>query len=187
VSRLRASTAESGRRTVARFGGTAVVAFAFYLLLGDPTDSFDVATGLVSAALVAVPSVLFGVFPDAFLGAFQGAPASFELYAASELTKALAATAAGIVGFWLLRGPLARLHPVDVDQVLHPLAAAGATAIAAGAVRAGRTATAASTELTGRLGSVVGEDPVTPESTLNAAMLALAATTAAALLLAAFA
>jgi hypothetical protein len=53
VSRLRAFPGESGRRRVARFGGTAVVAFAFYLLLGDPTDSFDVATGLVSAAVVA--------------------------------------------------------------------------------------------------------------------------------------
>jgi multicomponent Na+:H+ antiporter subunit D len=165
--------------------------FGYYAFVRRAPEPLSVASASpalrVALLVVAVPSVLFGVFPDAFLGAFQGAPASFEPYAASELTKALAATAAGIVGFWLLRGPLARLHPVDVDQVLHPLAAAGATAIAAGAVRAGRTATAASTELTGRLGSLVGEDPVTAESTLHAAMLALAATTAAALLLAAVA
>ena len=35
-----------------RAWATAVVAFAFYLLLGDPRDPFDVATGLVSAVVV---------------------------------------------------------------------------------------------------------------------------------------
>jgi multicomponent Na+:H+ antiporter subunit E len=39
--------------------GTAAIAFAFYLALGDPTEPFDIATGLVSAAVVA--AVLGGV------------------------------------------------------------------------------------------------------------------------------
>ncbi|KAB1198950.1 hypothetical protein GJR99_10090 [Haloferax sp. MBLA0078] len=34
--------------------GTALVAFAFYIFLGDPTDWFDVVTGAVSAVVVAV-------------------------------------------------------------------------------------------------------------------------------------
>jgi multicomponent Na+:H+ antiporter subunit E len=39
--------------------GTALVAFAFYLVLGDATDPFDIVTGLASAAVVA--AVLGGV------------------------------------------------------------------------------------------------------------------------------
>jgi multicomponent Na+:H+ antiporter subunit E len=46
-------------RSVARFAGTAAVAFAFYLVLGDPTDPFDLVTGLASAVVVA--AVLGGV------------------------------------------------------------------------------------------------------------------------------
>jgi multicomponent Na+:H+ antiporter subunit E len=52
VTRL-ATADGSARASVARFGGTAAVAFAFYLALGDPTEPFDLATGLVSAAVVA--------------------------------------------------------------------------------------------------------------------------------------
>lgn len=44
--------ARSGRGRVARLAGTALVAFAFYLSLGDPTDPFDVVTGLASALVV---------------------------------------------------------------------------------------------------------------------------------------
>jgi multicomponent Na+:H+ antiporter subunit E len=52
------------RRAVAvRTLATGVVAYAFYLSLGDPTDPFDLVTGAVSAALVAW--VLGGVtFPN---------------------------------------------------------------------------------------------------------------------------
>jgi multicomponent Na+:H+ antiporter subunit E len=42
------------REVGARLAGTAVVAFGFYLALGDPGDPFDLATGAVSAAVVAV-------------------------------------------------------------------------------------------------------------------------------------
>ncbi len=59
-SRLSAAdTPETRRQRVARFGGTALVAFAFYLVLGDATDPFDLVTGLASAAVVA--AVLGGV------------------------------------------------------------------------------------------------------------------------------
>jgi multicomponent Na+:H+ antiporter subunit E len=51
VTRL--SVVGSGRADAARFGGTAAVAFAFYLALGDPTEAFDLVTGLVSAVVVA--------------------------------------------------------------------------------------------------------------------------------------
>jgi multicomponent Na+:H+ antiporter subunit E len=45
--------ARSERGRLVRAGATAGVAFAFYLALGDPTDPFDLVTGLVSAAVVA--------------------------------------------------------------------------------------------------------------------------------------
>jgi multicomponent Na+:H+ antiporter subunit E len=58
VTRLAA--AESSRRAaLARAGATALVAYAFYLALGDPTDPFDLVTGAASAVVVAV--VLSGV------------------------------------------------------------------------------------------------------------------------------
>lgn len=41
-------------RTIAQFGGTVFVAYVFYLALGDPTDPFDLVTGLVSAVVVAI-------------------------------------------------------------------------------------------------------------------------------------
>ena len=43
----------SGRTSYRRVAGTGVLAFAFYLALGDPTDPFDLVTGLASAAVVA--------------------------------------------------------------------------------------------------------------------------------------
>ncbi len=48
-----ATPAESRRGALARAVATGAVALAFYLALGDPTDPFDLATGLVSAAVVA--------------------------------------------------------------------------------------------------------------------------------------
>ena len=53
------STVESSWPRAVRLGSTAAISFGFYLALGDPTDSFDLATGIVSAAVVAV--VLGGV------------------------------------------------------------------------------------------------------------------------------
>jgi multicomponent Na+:H+ antiporter subunit E len=52
VTRL-AAPALTRRGTVVRAGATAAIAVGFYLALGDPTDPFDVATGLVSGVLVA--------------------------------------------------------------------------------------------------------------------------------------
>jgi multicomponent Na+:H+ antiporter subunit E len=49
VSRPHPASGTSRRR----FAGTAVLAFAFYVALGDPTDPFDLVTGLGSAAVVA--------------------------------------------------------------------------------------------------------------------------------------
>jgi formate hydrogenlyase subunit 3/multisubunit Na+/H+ antiporter MnhD subunit len=48
----------SGVRTAAvRFGTTGALAFALYLALGDPTDPFDLVTGLVSAGVVALVEI----------------------------------------------------------------------------------------------------------------------------------
>lgn len=43
---------DSTLSAAARFVATAAVAFGFYLTLGDPTDSFDIVTGAVSALVV---------------------------------------------------------------------------------------------------------------------------------------
>ncbi|WP_201740269.1 Na+/H+ antiporter subunit E [Salinigranum halophilum] len=59
MTRLTAPAGASVKQAVLRFGATGAVAFGFYLVLGDPTDPFDVVTGLVSAAVVA--AVLGGV------------------------------------------------------------------------------------------------------------------------------
>ena len=42
----------TGRERLTRVVATALVAYVFYLALGDPTDSFDLATGAVSAVVV---------------------------------------------------------------------------------------------------------------------------------------
>jgi len=57
-----AVTDKANRQRAVRFAATGAVAFAFYLALGDPTDPFDIVTGLVSAAVVA--AILAGVAFD---------------------------------------------------------------------------------------------------------------------------
>lgn len=52
MTRLAAVAVGESRGALARAVGTGVVAFAFYLTLGDPTDPFDLVTGLVSAVVV---------------------------------------------------------------------------------------------------------------------------------------
>jgi multicomponent Na+:H+ antiporter subunit E len=44
----------TGRERLTRVVATALVAYVFYLALGDPTDSFDLATGAVSAVVVGI-------------------------------------------------------------------------------------------------------------------------------------
>ena len=56
VNSLFGPTVTSDHESVA-FGSrvaTALVAFAFYVFLGDPTDWFDIVTGIVSAVVVAI-------------------------------------------------------------------------------------------------------------------------------------
>jgi len=165
--------------------------FGYYAFVRRPPGPVVVAPAsraqLASLVIIAVPSVLFGLFPGAFLGAFAGSPGTFEPYAASELAKALAVTVAGVVGFALVRKPLTRVHPVDVDRILNPAAATLAVATSGFAVDVGATATRAGADLLGRLGSLAGRDPATTETPLRAALWALAATTGLALLVVALA
>ncbi|RLM53541.1 cation:proton antiporter [Halobellus sp. Atlit-31R] len=154
--------------------------FGYYAFVRRPPEPVAVATGSrvlsLSLILVAVPTVLFGLFPGVFLGGFAGDPAGFEPYATSELTKALAVTVAGVLAFALLKAPLTHVTPVDVDQLLHPAAAAVAAQTAAIAVGVGTAATRANAALSDRLGSLAGRDSPTAETTLRAALWALTAT-----------
>jgi len=72
VTQLAVRDESTGQRIV-RFGATGTVAFVFYLALGDPTEPFDIVTGLASAAVVA--AVLAGV-------AFEPAPSISTVRAA---------------------------------------------------------------------------------------------------------
>jgi multicomponent Na+:H+ antiporter subunit D len=162
--------------------------FGYYAFVRRVPDAASVSVSPTSwplrAALVvaAVPSVVFGVLPDAFLALFAGDPGSFAPYAASELTKATAATVAGIAAFALLRKPLARVPAIDVDRLLHPAGAALARASSAAAARAGRMAAGAVSTILARAGSTVGRAPARADTSLHAALWTLAATTALALL-----
>jgi multicomponent Na+:H+ antiporter subunit D len=167
------------------------VKFGYYAFVRPAPEPRRVAPAspALSASLVviAVPSVAFGVFPATFLGAFPGDPSGFAPYATSELTKALAVVAVGVVAFVALRRPLSHVSAVDVDRVLHPLAARLATEASAVAIRVGTAVGRARSRAVDRLGSIVGRDPETQDTSLHAAIGALVATTALALLLAALA
>jgi multicomponent Na+:H+ antiporter subunit D len=95
----------------------------------------------VVLVVASVPSVVFGLAPGLLFGAMPGDTAGFAPYATSELTKAGAVTAAGLVGFALLRVPLERVPRVDVDRLLHPAALALARRSAVATIALGDRAT----------------------------------------------
>jgi multicomponent Na+:H+ antiporter subunit E len=66
VSRLTAAAADGLRDAAVRYGATGLVAYGFYLALGDPTDPFDLVTGFVSAVVVAavLGAVVFETAPS---------------------------------------------------------------------------------------------------------------------------
>jgi multicomponent Na+:H+ antiporter subunit D len=159
--------------------------YAFVRRASEPRRVAPASPALsLSLVVIAVPSVAFGVFPEAFLGAFAGDPGGFAPYATSELTKAVAVVAVGIVAFAALRRPLGRVPVVDVDRILHPLAARFAAATSAFAVRVGVEAGLVRSRAVDRLGSVVGRDSETADTALHAAIGALVATAALALVVA---
>ena len=167
------------------------VKFGYYAFVRPASEPRRVAPASpalsLSLVVVAVPSVVFGVFPATFLGAFAGDPGGFDPYAASELTKAVAVVAVGTVAFAVLRRPLGHVPVVDIDRVLHPLAARVATETSAFAVRVGVEIALARSRVVDRLTSGVGRDPETADTALHAAIGALVATAALALVVAALA
>ncbi|MCT9097940.1 proton-conducting transporter membrane subunit [Haloarchaeobius sp. HME9146] len=162
--------------------------FGYYAFVRQSPEPIAVSRAplALSVALViaAIPSVVFGVVPEAFLAAHPGDPGKFAPYATTELTKALAATAVGILAFAVLKRPLGRIHPVDVDQVLHPFAAGLANATAAAAIGIGGAASRGRAALGRSLAAHIGRDPAAADSSIHAALTALALTTALALLVA---
>jgi multicomponent Na+:H+ antiporter subunit D len=161
--------------------------FGYYAFVRPAPEPLPVAppSRTLTPALVAlaVPSVLFGLFPEQFLGLFPGDASGFSAYATSELVKGFGAAAVGVVVFALFRTPLSRVPAVDVDQVLNPTGARLAAATSSLAAGVGASATRTRDALTARLEPLVGTDTSTGPS-LHAALLALALTTALALLVA---
>jgi multicomponent Na+:H+ antiporter subunit D len=125
--------------------------YAFLRPAPEPLPVRPAPRALTAVLLVAaVPSVLFGVAPGVLYGALPGDVGGYEPYATSELTKAAAVTAAGLVGFAALRGPLGRVPDVDVDRLLHPAAfglGRGGAALVAGTGRRLEAALADATAL----------------------------------------
>lgn len=138
----------------------------------------------VALVAVAVPCLALGLLPGAFLGAMPGDAGSFAPYAPSELAKALATTAAGVVAFAVLRGPLSRVPAQDVDDLLTPLGARVATGTARVAATGGVVVGATSDALSSWLTTVV-DGPAPPARDTTTALVALVATAGLALLVAA--
>jgi multicomponent Na+:H+ antiporter subunit D len=163
--------------------------FGYYAFVRPAPEPLSVAprSRSLSASLVvvAVPSVVFGLFPALLLGAFPGGAGGFEPYAPSELLKGVGTAAVGLVAFALLRGPLGRVPAVDVDLAYNPGGAALARFVSGTATRIGTGASRVATALIARSGRPVGTDPADIDPDIHAALLALAATTALALLVAA--
>lgn len=163
--------------------------FGYYAFVRPAPDGAALAVApsrpTLRAALVAVavPCLALGLLPGAFLGAMPGDPGSFAPYAPSELAKALATTAAGVVAFAVLRGPLSRVPARDIDDVLNPLGARATTGAAGVAASGGLVVAAASDALSAWLAGVTG-DAAPPARDTTTALLALAATTGLALLVA---
>jgi multicomponent Na+:H+ antiporter subunit D len=157
--------------------------YAFVRPAPDDAPTVAASTPALRASLVvvAVPCVVLGLAPGVLLGAVPGDPGSFAPYAPSELGKAAATVGGGVLAFAVLRRPLARVPAVDVDRVLHPLAARAASAAALTAVRVGAAGAAVAGAGTARLGVAVGR-PTDPDHTTGAALFALALTAALALL-----
>jgi multicomponent Na+:H+ antiporter subunit D len=132
--------------------------------------------------VVAVPIVVLGLAPQAFLGVMPGDPAGFEAYAGSELTKAIATLVGGIVVFVVVRGPIEGIRSVDVDDVAHPLAARTGAGASRLATRVGGAAARAGGRAARRLGDTAGRTPATPTPAVERALLVLTLTSAAVLL-----
>ncbi|MFC7226074.1 cation:proton antiporter [Salinirubellus salinus] len=155
--------------------------FGYYAFVRAVPAPFEVRPSrpALSAVLVvaAVPSVVFGLAPDLLFGAMPGDTAGFEPYATSELTKAAAVTAVGVLGFVALRGPLSRIPDRDVDRVLHPaafrLADGASRAVAGTAGTVAKTAGVFARSLGDRLLARSTDGPA--ESAIGTAMLVVAA------------
>jgi multicomponent Na+:H+ antiporter subunit D len=75
----------------------------------------------VALALLAVPCVVFGVAPEWFTAFLPGTLSTATAFSVSKLTDAAVITAVGVVGFALLRQPLARVSAVpDLERLYHP-------------------------------------------------------------------
>jgi multicomponent Na+:H+ antiporter subunit D len=160
--------------------------YAFVRAAPEPVELRPAPRALTATLVAAaVPSVVFGVAPGLLFGALPGDPGGFAPYAASELTKAAAITAAGVVAFAALRGPLGRIPAVDVDRLLHPAAFGLARRSAALAVAVGRRADAAVAALArAATAAVAGDRPAVPDGRLGTTLTVLAAVLAATLIVA---
>ena len=129
----------------------------------------------VGLVVIAIPSVVFGVFPETLLGSMPGDTGGFDPYATSELLKAVAVLVTGVFGFVVFRAQLSQRHPGDVDRIFHPFAVRVTTALSVGAIAISNAATRATASLIERSASLVGADPRLND-TIQSALIFLFAT-----------
>ncbi|WP_411968726.1 proton-conducting transporter membrane subunit [Haloferax sp. YSSS75] len=136
--------------------------FGYYAFVRAAPGELDVRPTRVSLrvglVVIAIPSVVFGIFPEALLGPMPGDAGGFDAYATSELVKAGTVLAIGVLAFVVFRTQLARIHLGDVDRVIYPLAVRGTTALSAGAIATGNAANRATASLIDRFASLVRGD-----------------------------
>ncbi|WP_433630854.1 Na(+)/H(+) antiporter subunit D [Halomicrococcus sp. NG-SE-24] len=101
--------------------------FGYYVFLhGDPPRDRAVretnARGIAAMALLAIPCVVFGLFPSLQFAVLPGAPAAAAPFAFGQFQKAGAILAVGLVAFAVLRRPLGNIQFVpDLDSVYRPV------------------------------------------------------------------
>ncbi|WP_440991866.1 Na(+)/H(+) antiporter subunit D [Haloarchaeobius baliensis] len=155
--------------------------YAFVRSAPEPVELRPAPRALTAVLVVAaVPSVVLGVAPGLLYGALPGDTAGFAPYATSELTKAAAVTAVGVVAFALGRSTIARVPVVDVDTVLHPLAFRLTRGLADGIDSVGRRAAAVPVAAVAVGGRLVSSDD--EPTTLGDALAAVAVVVGLALL-----
>ncbi|WP_440006413.1 Na(+)/H(+) antiporter subunit D [Halomicrococcus sp. SG-WS-1] len=101
--------------------------FGYYVFLhGDPPRDRAVretnARGIAAMALLAIPCVVFGLFPSLQFAVLPGAPAAATPFTFGQFQKAGAILAVGLVAFAVLRRPLGNIPVVpDLDSVYRPV------------------------------------------------------------------
>ncbi|WP_436927314.1 proton-conducting transporter transmembrane domain-containing protein [Halosimplex amylolyticum] len=109
-------------------------------------------------ALLAVPCVVFGLFPGALAAILPAGVSTSTVFSTRKMVEAVVIVAAGTGAFALLRRPISHLSPApDIDRVYHPLGAAVLAAVPGAVSRAGAAGSNAAARAVRRANGVVSD------------------------------